>query len=84
MEINEKVKGHKSAIHLIQFFGEKTGFNLPSMQSMIVSACNFFSVCLFSTGIYGLITSWSMVIVLLCLELILNSVLSVEYPTLCN
>nr|AYP33091.1 NADH-plastoquinone oxidoreductase subunit 4L [Ensete ventricosum]UXE31767.1 NADH-plastoquinone oxidoreductase subunit 4L [Ensete ventricosum] len=34
----------------------------------------FLSVCLFSIGLYGLITSRNMVRALMCLELILNSV----------
>nr|YP_009748123.1 NADH dehydrogenase subunit E [Oreorchis patens]QII89803.1 NADH dehydrogenase subunit E [Oreorchis patens] len=42
--------------------------------SMMLEHGLFLSVYLFSIGIYGLITSQSMVRALMCLELILNSV----------
>nr|YP_011028396.1 NADH-plastoquinone oxidoreductase subunit 4L [Epidendrum avicula]WNS59808.1 NADH-plastoquinone oxidoreductase subunit 4L [Epidendrum avicula] len=41
---------------------------------LIMLEHGLFSVYLFSIGIYGLITSRSMVRALMCLELILNSV----------
>nr|YP_009749234.1 NADH dehydrogenase subunit E [Galearis cyclochila]QII91301.1 NADH dehydrogenase subunit E [Galearis cyclochila] len=42
--------------------------------SMMLELVLFLSVSLFSIGIYGLITSRSMVRALMCLELLLNSV----------
>ncbi|KAK8921284.1 hypothetical protein KSP39_PZI020222 [Platanthera zijinensis] len=42
--------------------------------SMMLEFVLFLSVSLFSIGIYGLITSRSMVRALMCLELLLNSV----------
>nr|QXJ79890.1 NADH dehydrogenase subunit E [Gymnadenia crassinervis] len=42
--------------------------------SMMLELVLFLSVSLFSIGIYGLITSRSMVRTLMCLELLLNSV----------